>query len=69
MLRTALAALAARNAAWHALGYGSVLAIVGGIWSLFGWEWAAIAGGLPFASFYAWVELRLVSRLTRSERT
>lgn len=36
-------------------GLGLVLA---GVWGLWGWQWAAILGGLPIAAFYVYGEVR-----------
>ncbi len=38
-------------------GLGLVLA---GVWGLWGWQWAAILGGLPIAAFYVYGEIRAV---------
>lgn len=38
-------------------GLGLVLA---GVWGLWGWQWAAILGGLPIAAFYIYGEIRAV---------
>lgn len=43
-----------------ALGVGGATLATSGIWSLFGWEWAAIALGLPLVALYVWFELKEV---------
>lgn len=44
-----------------AVSYSMILA---GIWGLWGWQWALIAGGTPFFTFYLWGELRAVQLQT-----
>ena len=44
------------------VGVGSLGLIVAGIWGLLGWQWAAIAAGLPAAVFYLWGEALKVRR-------
>lgn len=43
-----------------ALGVGGATLACAGVWSLFGWEWAAIALGAPLAALYVWFELKEV---------
>lgn len=49
---------------------GSFALILAGIWGLLGWQWAAIAAGLPAFTFYLWGEIRTVpARPRHSEDT
>lgn len=54
-----LGPIATPGALHHVVGLGSIGVIVAGVWGLWGWQWAAIVGGLPSASFYLWVEARI----------
>ena len=56
--------LAARVAAWpwrelarNTVGLAGLGLVVAGVWGLGGWEWAAIAAGLPIAAFYSWGQI------------
>lgn len=61
-IRNAIAAVVAavvtERVVRTAIGAVSFSAILAGIWGLWGWQWASIAGGLPFFAFYAWGEFR-----------
>lgn len=41
-----------------ALGCGGIACVLAGVWGLWGWEWAAIAGGALPATFYIYGEAR-----------
>lgn len=70
LMRTAAAAVRwagdlSRALARDVIGLAALGLVVAGVWGLAGWEWAAIAAGLPIAAFYVWGEARSVMRPRR----
>lgn len=49
----------------NVIGIGALALIVIGVWGLWGWQWAAIVGGLPVAGFYLWGEVRAIQGPSR----
>jgi hypothetical protein len=47
-----------RESARSLVGLAALALVVAGIWGLTGWQWAAIATGLPVGGFYLWGEIR-----------
>lgn len=43
-----------------AFGWSGLGLVLAGVWGLWGWQWAAILGGLPIAAFYVYGEIRAV---------
>jgi fatty acid desaturase len=43
-----------------AFGWAGLALVIAGVWGLWGWQWAAILGGLPVAGFYIYGEIRAV---------
>ena len=41
-------------------GWAGLALVIAGVWGLWGWQWAAILGGLPIAGFYIYGEIRAV---------
>jgi hypothetical protein len=41
-------------------GWSGLTLMLAGVWGLWGWQWAAILGGLPIAAFYVYGEIRAV---------
>ena len=49
----------------NGIGFVALGLVVVGVWGLWGWQWAAIATGLPVAVFYVWGEVRTVQHPPR----
>lgn len=49
----------------HLAGLLGMLAVVAGVWGLFGWQWGVISAGLPFAAFWLYGEARSAGALWR----